>query len=81
MSLQVASRVVGGVWGTSVGRDLIGGIALKIAGRKNPGDYAVIAVGLTKMMEEEEDPGTRREGGEEGSFLRGLRNQQLCGDH
>ena len=30
---------------------MIGGIALKIAGRKNPCDYAVIAVGLAEVME------------------------------
>ena len=55
MSLQVAS----GLYGELVlGGDLIGGIALKIAGRKNPCDYALIAVGLAEVMEEEED--TRR---------------------
>ena len=32
---------------------MIGGIALKIAGRKNPCDYALIAVGLTEVMEED----------------------------
>ena len=37
-----------------LGGDLIGGIALKIAGRKNPCDYALIAVGLAEVMEEEE---------------------------
>ena len=37
---------------------MIGGIALKIAGRKNPCDYALIAVGLAEVMEE--DPRTRR---------------------
>ena len=36
-----------------MGGDLIGGIALKIAGRKNPCDYALIAVGLTEVMEED----------------------------
>ena len=57
MSLQVAS----GLYGELVlGGDLIGGIALKIAGRKNPCDYALIAVGLAEVMEEEEDPRTRR---------------------
>ena len=30
---------------------MIGGIALKIAGRKNPCDYAAIAVGLAEVME------------------------------
>ena len=54
---------MGVVWGTGVGRgDLIGGIALKIAGRKNPCDYALIAVGLAEVMEEEEDARTRRWG-------------------
>ena len=43
-----------------LGGDLIGGIALKIAGRKNPCDYAVIAMSLAGMMKEEEDPRTRR---------------------
>ena len=49
MSLQVVGGrySVGGVWGG----ELIGGIALKIAGRKNPCDYAVIAVGLAEVME------------------------------
>ena len=57
MSLQVAS----GLYGELVlGGDLIGGIALKIAGRKNPCDYALIAVGLAEVMEEEEDAKTRR---------------------
>ena len=36
-----------------LGGNLIGGIALKIAGRKNPCDYALIAVGLTEVMEED----------------------------
>ena len=45
-----------------LGGDLIGGIALKIAGRKNPCDYALIAVGLVRVMEEEEDARTRRWG-------------------
>lgn len=59
MSLQVAS----GLYGELVlGGDLIGGIALKIAGRKNPCDYALIAVGLAEVMEEEEDARTRRWG-------------------
>ena len=59
MSLQVAS----GLYGELVlGGDLIGGIALKIAGRKNPCDYALIAVGLAEVMEEEEDLRTRRWG-------------------
>ena len=59
MSLQVAS----GLYGELVlGGDLIGGIALKIAGRKNPCDYALIAVGLAEVMEEEEDAKTRRWG-------------------
>ena len=59
MSLQVAS----GLYGELVlGGDLIGGIALKIAGRKNPCDYALIAVGLAEVMEEEEDAWTRRWG-------------------
>ena len=59
MSLQVAS----GLYGELVlGGDLIGGIALKIAGRKNPCDYALIAVGLAEVMEEEEDARPRRWG-------------------
>ena len=59
MSLQVAS----GLYGELVlGGDLIGGIALKIAGRKNPCDYALIAVGLAEVMEEEEDAWTMRRG-------------------
>ena len=58
MSLQVARGC--NVWGTSVGRGLDRGIALKIAGRKNPCDYAVIAVGLAEVMEEQENLETRR---------------------
>ena len=36
------------------------GIDPKIAARKNPCDYAVIAVGLAPMMEEQENLETRR---------------------
>ena len=46
-----------------LGGKLIGGIALKIAGRKNPCDYAVIALSLAEMMKEEEDSRTRWGGG------------------
>ena len=45
------------VRGGSVG---IGGIDPKIAARNNPCDYAVIAVGLAEMMEEQENLETRR---------------------
>ena len=37
-----------------------GGIDPKIAARNNPCDYAVIAVGLAEMMEEQENLETRR---------------------